>query len=333
MTDTRVPFDDLVQMLAAIFLRQGLPEHIAGILAANCAACQRDGALSHGVFRIPGYVSTISSGWGQPEAMPVIDPGDGALIGVDARGGFAQVALDHARALLLDRVRAQGIAALSIRHSQHFSALWPDVEPFAESGLVALSVVNSMAVVAPAPGAAPVFGTNPMGFSCPRDGQPPYTWDQAASALAHGDVQIAAREGHMLPADAGVDAHGQPTGDPAKILDGGALLPFGGHKGASIAMTIEILAAAFTGGAFSAEVDWTDHPGARIPLTGQFLLVMDPSRGGTGFAARVAQLSDTVRAAGQQRLPGDRRHRIRADAQARGVALSPDDLTMLNSYL
>ncbi len=333
MTTTRLPFDDLVQLLGRIFAAQGLPDDVAGILAANCAACQRDGALSHGVFRIPAYVSTLRSGWGQPGAMPVIDAGEGALIGVDARGGFAQVALDHARPALLDRVRSQGVAALAIRHSQHFSALWPDVEPFAEQGLVALSVVNSMAVVVPPGGATPIFGTNPMAFACPRDGQPPYCWDQAASALAHGDVQIAAREGHMLPPGTGVDGDGQPTCDPAEILDGGALLPFGGHKGASIAMTIEILAAAFTGGAFSSEVDWADHPGAKIPLTGQFLLVMDPARAGSGFAARVAQLSDAVRAAGQGRLPGDRRHRIRAESGRLGVALGAGDLDMLNSYL
>ncbi|MDO6588026.1 Ldh family oxidoreductase [Salipiger sp. 1_MG-2023] len=332
MADTRLSFDELALLLRRVFEAQGLPARIAAVLGENCAACQRDGALSHGVFRIPGYVSTIQSGWGSPSALPVIDAGEGALIGVDACGGFAQVALDAARPLLLERVRAQGIAALSIRNSQHFSALWPDVEPFAEAGLVALSVVNSMAVVAPAPGATPVFGTNPMAFSSPRAGQPPYTWDQASSALAHGDVQIAAREGHKLAPGTGVDAQGTPTENPDKILNGGALLPFGGHKGASIAMLIEILAAAFTGGAFSSEVDWSDHPGAKIPLTGQFLLVMDPSHT-DGFAQRVAQLSDAVRASGSARLPGDRRHRIRAEAAQKGVALTTADLAMIKGYL
>lgn len=93
--------------------------------------------------------------------------------------------------------------------------------PFAEEGLVALSVVNSMAVVVPPGGKTPVFGTNPMAFACPRAGQAPYVWDQASSALAHGDVQIAAREGHRLAPGTGVDAEGRPTDDPDAILNGG----------------------------------------------------------------------------------------------------------------
>ncbi|MGR3824812.1 MAG: Ldh family oxidoreductase [Salipiger marinus] len=328
----RLPFADLVALLARLFRAQGLRAEVAQVLAENCAACQRDGALSHGVFRIPAYVSTLRSGWGEPNATPVIEDSGAAQIRVDARGSFAQVALQAGRPLLLDRVRAQGVAVLALRNSQHFSALWPDVEPFAEAGLVALSVVNSMAVVVPPGGTTPVFGTNPMAFACPRDGEAPYVWDQAGSALAHGDVQIAARQGHVLPEGCGVDASGQPTTDPNAILEGGALLPFGGHKGASLAMTIEILAAAFTGGAFSSEVDWSAHPGARIPCTGQMLLLLDPDRG-AGFAQRVRQLSDAVRAAGQDRLPGDRRRRLRAEAEAQGVALTEDDLAMLQSYL
>ncbi|NDW00066.1 Ldh family oxidoreductase [Salipiger sp. PrR002] len=334
MSEVRLPFDELVGLLTRIFEGQGLPPRVAQVLATNCATCQRDGGLSHGVFRIPGYVSTLQSGWGNPSAMPVIDEDGGTLIRVDARGGFAQVALAEARARLVAKARAEGVAALAIRNSQHFSALWPDVEPFAEEGLVALSVVNSMAVVVPPGGKTPVFGTNPMAFAAPRAGQAPYVWDQAASALAHGDVQIAAREGHELRPGTGVDAEGQPTNDPNVILNGGALLPFGGHKGASIAMTIEILAAAFTGGAFSTEVDWSQHEGAKIPLTGQFLLVMDPEHGGShGFATRVAALSDTVRAAGQERLPGDRRAVVRAEAEQKGVALTEADMEMLQSYL
>ena len=328
----RLPLADLVALLARLFRAQGLRAEVAQVLAENCAACQRDGALSHGVFRIPAYVSTLRSGWGAPNAEPVIEDSAAAQIRVDARGGFAQVALQAARPLLLDRVRAQGVAVLALRNSQHFSALWPDVEPFAEAGLVALSVVNSMAVVVPPGGTTPVFGTNPMAFACPRAGEAPYVWDQAGSALAHGDVQIAARQGHALPEGCGVDASGQPTTDPNAILEGGALLPFGGHKGASLAMTIEILAAAFTGGAFSSEVDWSAHPGAKIPCTGQMLLLLDPDCG-AGFAQRVRQLSDAVRAAGQDRLPGDRRRRLRAEAEAQGVALTEDDLAMLQSYL
>ncbi len=103
------------------------------------------------------------------------------------------------RPLLLEKVRRNGIALLAIRDSHHFAALWPDVEPFADEGLVALSVVNSMACVVPHGGQKALFGTNPLAFAAPRAGGDPLVFDMATSAIAHGDVQIAAREGRLLP--------------------------------------------------------------------------------------------------------------------------------------
>jgi delta1-piperideine-2-carboxylate reductase len=182
---------------------------------------------------------------------------------VDAGGGFAQPALAAARALLVEKARSAGIAVLAIHNSHHFAALWPDVEPFADEGLVALSVVNSMTCVVPHGARKPLFGTNPIAFAAPCAGHDPIVFDMATSAMAHGDVQIAARAGQQLPEGMGVDAGGQPTTDPKAILEGGALLPFGGHKGSALSMMVELLAAALTGGHFSWEFDWSGHPGRK----------------------------------------------------------------------
>ncbi len=54
---------------------------------------------------------------------------------------------------------------------------------------------------------------------------------------------------------------------------------------------------------------------------GQFLLLIDPERGGNAFAARVETLIEAVLAAGAARLPGDRRDRCRAMSETEGVRL------------
>jgi delta1-piperideine-2-carboxylate reductase len=318
-------YADLVALLERIFVRNGVSQKSAAILAENCAGCERDGSLSHGVFRMPGYVSSLNSGWVDGMAVAEIEDVGPAFVRVDAKGGFTQPAFFAAKALLIEKVRANGVAVLAIRRSHHFSALWPDVEPFAEEGFVALSVVNSMACVVPHGGKKAVFGTNPVAFASPRAGAAPFVFDQASSAIAHGDVQIAARAGHELKPGMGVDRDGLPTNDPKAILDGGALLPFGGHKGNSIALMVEILSAALTGGYFSGEFDWSGHKGAQTPYTGQFFVVIDPARGGNdAFAERVAGICDLVLEAGQDRLPGDRRHVTRAKAERDGIPLSSE---------
>lgn len=282
------------------------------------------------MFRIPGYLSSLASGWVDGQAVPLVEDLAPAFVAVDARGGFAQPALAAARPLVEAKARSAGIALLAIRNSHHFAALWPDVEPFAEQGLVALSFVNSMACVVPHGGHHALFGTNPIAFAAPRANGQPLVFDLATSAIANGDVQIAAREGHLLPEGYGVDRQGQPTRDPKAILDGGALLPFGGYKGSALSMMVELLAAALTGGHFSFEFDWSAHPGAQTPWTGQLLIVIDPSLGaGRNFAERCEQLIGRMHDAGQTRQPGDRRYRQRAEAERQGIRLPAHELEKL----
>uniref|UniRef100_UPI001F306B0F Ldh family oxidoreductase n=1 Tax=Pseudomonas mosselii TaxID=78327 RepID=UPI001F306B0F len=318
----RVPFNELRALLQSIFERHGCSAAVAAVLAHNCASAQRDGAHSHGVFRIPGYVSTLASGWVDGRAEPQVTDLAPAYLRVDAKGGFAQPALAAARPLLVEKARTAGIAVLAIHNSHHFAALWPDVEPFADEGLVALSVVNSMTCVVPHGARKPLFGTNPIAFAAPCAGHDPIVFDMATSAMAHGDVQIAARAGERLPPGMGVDAEGQPTTDPKAILEGGALLPFGGHKGSALSMMVELLAAALTGGNFSWEFDWSGHPGAKTPWTGQLIIVIDPSKAeGERFALRSRELVEQMQAAGLTRMPGERRYREREVAGRAGVAL------------
>ncbi|KAF1030890.1 MAG: Delta(1)-pyrroline-2-carboxylate/Delta(1)-piperideine-2-carboxylate reductase [Pseudomonas sp.] len=327
---TTIGFAHLVALLQSIFLRHGTSPDVAAVLAHNCASAERDGAHSHGIFRIPGYISTLASGWVNGKAVPVVTDVASGFVRVDAANGFAQPALAAATPLLVEKARSAGIALLAIHNSHHFAALWPDVEPFAEQGLVALSVVNSMPCVVPHGADRPLFGTNPIAFAAPRADGPPIVFDLATSAIAHGDVQIAARKGERLPPGMGVDSLGQPTQDPKAILEGGALLPFGGHKGSALSMMVELLAAALTGGNFSFEFNWADHPGARTPWTGQLLILIDPTKtAGQSFAERSQELVRQMHAAGLRRLPGDRRHKARTRAAQEGIVVEAAELARL----
>jgi delta1-piperideine-2-carboxylate reductase len=327
---SHLSLEALSALLEKIFLRHGTSVEVARVLAQNCASAERDGAHSHGVFRIPGYVSTLQSGWVNGQAVPLVEDVASGFVRVDANNGFAQPALAAARELLVQKARSAGIAVLAIRNSHHFAALWPDVEPFAEEGLVALSVVNSMTCVVPHGADRPLFGTNPIAFAAPRAEGGPIVFDLATSAIAHGDVQIAAREGERLPEGMGVDSLGQPTTDPKAILEGGALLPFGGHKGSALSMMVELLAAALTGGNFSFEFDWKNHPGAKTPWTGQLLIVIDPDKAaGQSFAERSQELVRQMHGVGLKRLPGDRRHHQRARSQVNGIELDARTLANL----
>ena len=326
----RVPFPELVALLRAIFERHGAPASLAGILAANCATAERDGAHSHGVFRMPSYAATLKSGYVDLHASPEVVDASPSLLRVDARNGFAQVALAAARAQAMAKARATGICLVAIRDSHHLGALWIDTEEFAREGLVALAFVNSVKRVAPFGGHTPIYGTNPMSFAAPRKGGEPLVFDQASSAMAFGDIKMAELEGRAVPPGTGVDRDRRPTTDPAAILDGGALLPFGGHKGSSISMMVELLAAGLAGGQFSFEVDRSGYPTAQTVRTGQTLIVIDPAKVyGKEYESRVEALAAGLRAAGQERLPGDRRYANRREAERLGIPIPRKAMDLL----
>lgn len=320
----------LCALLADIFRGNGCTDEVARILADNCAGAEAAGSFSHGIFRIVGYVSTLRSGWVDGRAEPKLEDRAPAFLCVDAANGFAQPALAAARPLFVEKICSAGIALLAIRHSHHFGALWPDVETFADEGLVAISMVNSFTCAIPSGARKPLLGTNPIAFAAPIESGPPLVFDFATTTMANGDVQIAALEGRQLPPGVGVDRHGEPTCDPSAILDGGALVPFGGHKGSAISLMIELMTAGLSGGNFSFEFDWSTHPGAQTPLTGRILIGIDPGFSSTGnFATRGRRLAKELADAGMSVYPGARRRRqgVKQDVQIRSA-----DLQRLQDY-
>lgn len=333
-TTVRIPIGELMELVEAILVRHGMSSDNAAPVAGTCVAAERDGTASHGLFRVPGYIASMKSGYADGRATPVIELDSGACLRVDGRNGYAQPALMLVRRLATDRARELGCCIVTIRDCHHFAALWPDLELFTEAGLLGFSCVNSMSLMAPWGGRKPFYGTNPIAFAVPGVDGRPLIFDQATSVSSLGDVQIAALEGRPVPPGAGIDKHGRQTTDAASILDGGALLPYGGHKGSSIAMMVEFLAAGLTGGHYSYEVNASRPAAAPSARTGQFLLLIDPKRtAGDDFAARGQRFLDALRQEGDVRLPGDRRHERRAEAEANGIPVENRILQQLKGYL
>ena len=326
---TRVPIAELERRVAGALEANGFAAEAAAPIARTIVACEADGTLSHGLLRLPGYIEAVRSGWADGRAMPEVVTQSASMVVLDARNGFTHLALTLSRDELMRRASETGCAVLLIRNAHHFAALWPDLEPFAARGFVAMACVTSRARVVGWGGGKPVFGTNASAFACPRAGGPPVVWDQAASVMSQGEILRAMREGRSLPEGVGVDAHGRPSTDPKAILEGGALMPFGGVKGASIAFSVEILAAALSGAPFGFE---TPPPGANPSKCGEFILLIDPRRAGADVAARVEPLVAAIREAGSEHLPGSRRHARRADAQREGIPLDPHSLEILERF-
>src|ERR1700730_9372235 len=216
---------ELTDLVVRVFLRHGVSAENAGPVAETVVAAERDGAASHGLLRLPGYVSTLKSAGVDGRAAPVVADATPGLVATEAANGFAQPALRASTPLLREKARRQGIAAVAIRKPHHFAAVWPDIEPFAVEGFIALAMVNGRLRIVVWGGKRKLLGTSPMAFASPRPGRLPLVWDQASSVMAQGEVLLAAQRGKRLPAGVALDAEGNPTTDPRAMLDGAHDIP------------------------------------------------------------------------------------------------------------
>ena len=314
-----VTLDEVKPLVSAALVKAGCDAENTETLAECIYQAEWHGAHSHGLFRMPGYLASLNSGKVNGKADPKLFTPKPSVLAVDGDAGYAPISHRRLAQPLADLAKSQGVAIAALTNTFHFAALWQEVEMLAREGVVAFACTAFKPALPPAGGKKPLYGTNPVAFAWPRPNAEPCAFDQASAVMARGEVMIAARDGHELPAGAGIDADGNPTTDPNEVLKG-ALLPFGGYKGASIAMMVELLAASLIGEQLSFEAAAQDNNDGGPPRGGEFILALDPSHGfasSEGLFAKILEQDGT-------RLPGDGRRSKRAKTEAEGVQIPAD---------
>ena len=320
MGNVHMSLDEANELAIKCLLVNNLDQNNAHAVAHRMVQAEGDRCHSHGLFRLPWYAKAANSGRANGAAEPTVEQLAPAVVRVNCDGGFAPLAQHKGHQPLVDCARKNGIAALSITNMFHIAAMWPEVEALAEEGLCALALTPSYPYVAPAGGIKPLFGTNPMGFAWPRKNAPPLVFDQASSSMARGEIQIALRDGHQVPETAGIGPDGEATTDPKKVLEG-AQLGFGGHKGASLAMMVELLAGPLIGEFLSFESAKDDAGKGGPPKGGELIIALDPKKFGDpdGFLAHGEKLFTEILAQEGTRLPGARRITNRKQTPTTGI--------------
>lgn len=313
--------NEVRELAHAVLAHHGLSQRQSEAVAEAVVAGERDACGPHGIYRLLDCARTIKAGKVALDAEPVAHDVAPAMVRVDGCGGFAQLAFNVGRPLLVEKARRSGIAALGLNNCVHFAALWPEVEALARDGFVAFAFTPSHAWVTPAGGTKPLFGTNPIAFGWPRPGPYPFVFDFATSAVARGEIELHRRSGKPIPLGWGLDPAGRPTTDAAEAM-AGSMLTFGGHKGSALAMMVELIAGPLIGDMTSAESLAADDGTKSSPQGGELILAIDPA-GFLGAAAaehllRAEQLFDGITAQGA-RLPSQRRYEAREQSLANGV--------------
>ena len=279
--------DALEAAVRAIVAAAGSHEDEARQVAANLVEANLRGHDSHGVGMVPRYIDAVLEGGLAVNAHVAVRQDSGALLTLDGQQGYGQVIGREAMALGAARAKVHGVCVVGLAHSHHLGRIGQWAEQCIEQGLVSIHFVNvlSRPIVAPFGGRDARLGTNPFCVGIPRPGGAPIVLDFATSKIAQGKTRVAYNKGDSIEPGTLIDDHGEPTTNPryTVVEPIGALLLFGEHKGAGLALICELLGGALAGGATGRAVS----DGRRRVLNSMFSILVDPGRLGT--AANLAQ--------------------------------------------
>jgi ureidoglycolate dehydrogenase (NAD+) len=330
---------DLRACLAAGLERVGVPPGDAGLIADVLVDAELRGHDDHGAAFLGLLVGWYRAGALNPRPqIRVVQETPSALL-LDGDRGCGVLPALRAMRWCVGRARAQrGIASAGVRNAGHCVASAPYVALAAEAGVLGFACANTAPSMAPPGGRTATLSTNPLAYGVPAGRHPPVVFDMATSTVAAVKVLQAATAGRPVPEGWVTDAQGRPTTDPTafwRLGDGpparvGLMLPLGApaaaHKGFGLAMLVDVLAGVLTGAGSAQEV------ALAAGNLGQFFWALDPAVFGPreAFLARVDALLDQVKASERLEgvdeivLPGERGHRRRAAAVARGTVALTD---------
>jgi LDH2 family malate/lactate/ureidoglycolate dehydrogenase len=329
----------LVTSLATnIAVAAGVRADDAAILADSLVAADLSGTATHGVSRLGIYVKRIKSGLIDPAAELTIDRERGATMAVDAGNGLGQVQAVKVLDRLTPKAKAHGVAAATIRNSQHFGALSYYCNIAADRDMILFATTNCEPAMSPDGGCRAYFGTNPIAASFPTDKGFHVKVDLSTSIVARGNVIAAQKRGETIPPGWALDVEGNPTTDASAAL-AGTILTMAGHKGYALATMVEALSSVLSGAAIGAAIGSMYKNLDRKQDVGHFfcLLDIDAFLDVTEFKARMGRMVDEIKSCRRRPgveeilVPGERSSRTTRENRKRGIVIDAATLAELRT--
>ena len=292
----------------------GTTQEEAELVGRSLVGANARGYDSHGLMRIPFYLSMLANEEAQSGVDLSILSENATTLVADANWGLGRVQCGRLLDRVIDKARQAGTAIGTLRQSSHIGRLGEYCELAAEQGFASIMMANTHGAtrrVAPPGGSSPRLGTNPLAIGCPHRDQP-LILDFSTSVTAEGKVRVKKIAGEECPEGWLLDNTGQPTTDPNDLYSEppGSILPMGGtqgYKGFGLSLMVDIFSGALSAGLCGRETAVTQKGNC------VFLMLTSPEMlGGLEiYNTEVNQLVDfirgcpTVDGVDQILLPGD----------------------------
>jgi len=228
------------RLVERVMSRAGLDEAEAATVADHLIDCELRGLSYGGLPRaLTVWERMTKPDYRRRPITIVHETPLSALIAGGNNPGY--LVARRAAGVAIEKAARQGVAVVGGNDTWYTGMLSYYAEMAARADLVSVIASNASPYVAPHGGSEGRFGTNPICFGFPTNGDP-VIWDIGTAAIMHGEVVLARRLGHDLPEGTAFDADGHPTRSPDAALRG-AIAAWGGHKGSGLGVVVQLLGA------------------------------------------------------------------------------------------
>ena len=310
----------------AMLRSAGVREEVANAVVDNVIEAEILGYGSHGLQLVPDYLSGIKNGEVAPDAVVEIGQNARGHLSVNGRNGFGHYAVSQAFKKAVQDAKQNRVCFASVFNIGHCGRLGQYVRIATEEnciGILCAGFGNTphSATVAPFGGRERMLGSNPIAVGVPTNDSVPFVIDFSTSAISFYKLKLIEQIGGVLPESCLVDRSGSASIDPKDFYDGGALLPFAGHKGFGISLLVCLLIA------LSGQVD-----PLKAQVEGAFIQVIDLEsltdvelykKGITAFLDTVRSSASAPASSGV-RIPGDRLRAVQGQTDEAWIDVSEE---------
>lgn len=303
-----IPAEHLKNFTAEAFQRAGMSSSDAAIAAEVVTEADLRGLDSHGIIILPTYIQALMNGEINPRPNIKILKESRLHALMDGDLGMGQLVSVRGMKLCLDKARESGMGIVLAKRSCHFGAARYYSMMAAEQKFIGICATNTPPLLAFPGSKVSAIGNNPFSFAFPAARGYPIVFDMACSVAGRGKLNRHKDGGQKIPPEWGLDEEGRPTDDPDIALRSGLQPPVGGYKGFWLALAVECLTGALSGGPAAQEIPFL------VPPTdvSHFFQAIDPELFTETYGKKIDGLTKDLRrfiptkGKGETYLPGQR---------------------------
>ncbi len=256
-----IPVNQLTQISTTAFQKAGVPTEDARLITDLLIKANLAGHDSHGVIRIPSYISGVRNNSIRPH--PKIQTCDETPTSarMDGDRGFGQVVLTKGVEIALEKCNQTPISLVTVMNYSHCGQLGSYARMISAQDRVGIVLLGKQkGAVVPWGGRTGRLYQNTLAIAVPSNKPFPVVLDMATSVAPFGKVLMKRARNEPCPDGWLIDAEGNPTTDPHVDFSKGeaGFLPLGGltaggQKGSGLTFMLGILATTLSGVGASGE--------------------------------------------------------------------------------